>query len=339
MRDLGVQVDLYADRLPTGVPHPVLIISAPSASRPAPRLATGKGSLSRAYLKTDTGPLYLRAVGLRDRLFELLRSGQRKPSQARDLYAAAGWTLTFLSWVSIDLGQLDVAATHLRAARFCAENAEHDLLRAWVAGTRHTAAFWEDDYATAARHAADGLRLAPRGSGAALFLSSALALDLAKLGDSEKARDVLIRAQKVADELQAPNSDGLGGPFACLPGRAGGFWSDTYFALDEAQDALRLADDAVRTFEALPMAERNSGSARMVRCQHVKAYLLMQEYDGAREALAPVLNTAPEHRVSPLVRRVSEIAGLAQGNDSSVLQEVRESAIDFVATGSQRSIG
>jgi tetratricopeptide (TPR) repeat protein len=272
-------------------------------------------------------------------LFELIRSGQRKPSQARELYAAAGWTLTFLSWVSIDLGQLDVAGTHLRAARFCAENAEHDLLRAWVAGTRHTAAFWEDDYTTAARHAADGLRLAPRGSGAALFLSSALALDLAKLGDHEKAREVLIRAQEVADELRAPNSDGLGGPFACLTGRAGGFWSDTYFALGEAQDALTLADDAVQTFEKLPAAERNAGSERMVRCQHVKAYLLMQEYDGAREALTPVLTTAPEHRVSPLVRRVSEIGALARGNDAPGLQEVRERAFEFTRQGSQRSIG
>lgn len=289
--------------------------------------------LSRSYLKTETVPLFAHAVALRDRLFELLR-GRQRPAQARELYSAAGWTLTLLAWISIDLGRPDIAETHLRAARLCADNAEHGLLRSWIAASRHTAAFWSDDYTDAARHAREGLRDAPAGSGAALFLSGALALDLARHGDRSQAQDMLAIAKQRANELEATDADGMAGPFACTLGRAGGFWSDTYLALGQATEALPLAEQAVRTFEAAPVPQRNLGTERMVRCQQVKAHLALREFEGARDALQPVLETDRHLRVGPLLRRMREIGEQVQhaqaDADSPILRELRDGATDFV---------
>lgn len=90
--------------------------------------------ISHAYLKVPTGPLFVRTRELRDRAFSLL-SGQQRPSHARELYAAAGWTLTVLAWMSVDLGRPDAAEDHARAAWLCAERAEHNGLRGWVRAT------------------------------------------------------------------------------------------------------------------------------------------------------------------------------------------------------------
>jgi transcriptional regulator with XRE-family HTH domain len=298
--------------------------------------------ISRAYLKVDTEPLLVRTGALRDRIFQLLR-GRQKPVQTRELFSAAGWALTLLAWMSVDLGHPEAAETHLRAARVCADNADHDLLACWVAATRHTTAFWRDDYASAAEHALAGVRTAPPGTGAALFLASALALDLARQGDWPRARQALATARRRADELRVADADGVAGPFACTIGRAGGFWADAHQALREPQPALRLAGEAIAAFEASPPSQRNYGSERMVRCEQVKAYLALGDFDGAFEAFQPVLATTSECRVGPLRRRVAEIAALARSDNANTgqLRTIAEAAIDFApqpAKSARRSL-
>jgi hypothetical protein len=137
------------------------------------------------------------------------------------------------------------------------------------------------------------------------FLASAHALDLARDWRSEPARVALAKARDAAE--RAEPEDEIGGPFTCSRDRAASLWSDTHLALREADDALRLASDAVIAFEATPEDQRNAGSERMTRVQVVKAHLQRRELDGAAEALAPVLATPPEHRVRPLLQRVSEV--------------------------------
>ncbi|MGH3781563.1 MAG: hypothetical protein ACRDRO_13300 [Pseudonocardiaceae bacterium] len=260
------------------------------------------------YLKVSTVQLFDSARALRDRIVELL-NGRQKPSHSRELYSAAGWTLTMLAWISTDLNVLDASEEHLRAAWVFAENADQNNLRAWIRAAQHTVAFWQRDFARAAQYAEDGLRYSGSGS-TELYLSSAWALDLARCGDGERALAVPDRAQAVA-ESAGGGEDALSGPFTCSIARAGGFWSDTHLALGNAKEALLFADSAVGIFESTPDDRRNFGSERMVRCQQVKAHLLAGELDGASETLLPVLETAPEHRVRPLLQRVYEIFRMA----------------------------
>ena len=73
-------------------------------------------------------------------------------------------------------------------------------------------------------------------------------------------------------------------------------------------------------FEATPEDQRNVGSQRMVRVQVVKAHLQRRELDGAAEALGPVLTTPPEHRVRPLLHRVSEVGMMVTALDKGKMR-------------------
>lgn len=281
------------------------------------------------YLRVPTLPLFARARTIRDQAFALL-AGRQKPDQSRDLYATAGWALTMLAWISVDLGRSDAADTHARTAWVCAANADHHGLRAWVRATQHTAAFWEHRFLDAARYAADGLRYATTGS-AEVFLASAHALDLAKTGHGDDARTALARAHAAA-ETRHQADDELTGPFTCSVDRAGGFWSDVHLALGQPAAALAEADRAVATFERALAEKRNPGSERMARVQQVRAHLALGQFDGAAETLLPVLATAPEHRVRPLLQRLTEVntqALASEHQDRHTLRAMREAIIDF----------
>ncbi|MFK4090336.1 hypothetical protein ACI2LF_39870 [Kribbella sp. NPDC020789] len=260
--------------------------------------------ISQLYLRTPTKPLFERSRAVRDRAFVLL-AGRQSPKQSRDLYAAAGWAITLLAWMSVDLGHPEVAESHARTAWACAEAADHNELRGWIRATQHTAAFWQDEFDRAADHAQDGLQYATGTS--RLFLASALAVDLARAGRFDEGRQALAAAQEVPCMPSIPE---LGGPLLCTPERAEGFWANAQLALGDAHETLIHADRSVARFEARPHALRNPGSERMVRLQQVTAHLTLGELDGAIAAIEPVLDTALEYRVRPLIHRMGEVAAL-----------------------------
>ncbi len=285
---------------------------------------------AHSYLKVPTLSLFERTRQLRDRVVGLLANGRQKPSQSRELYRAAGWTLTMLAWISTDLGAPGAAEEHLRTAWAFANNADQNNLKSWICAAQHTAAFWQQKFTRAAQHAENGLLYSGSGS-TELYLSSALALDLARCGDKEGALAALNKARNAAEGSTAI-PDALPGPFTCSIGRAGGFWSDTHLSLGSAREALQYADSAVIDFESVPIDRRNLGSERMVRCQQVKAYFLSDEFDGAAEALMPILDTAPEHRVRPLLQRVEEINQMTardNKNLSSSVMRIRDATREF----------
>ncbi|TWD79550.1 hypothetical protein FB561_0610 [Kribbella amoyensis] len=258
--------------------------------------------IAQSYLKVPTKPLFLRSRAIRDRAFKLL-AGRQPPRQSRELYAAAGWALTTLAWMSVDLGRPDVAESHTRTAWACAEAADHDELRAWIRATQHTAAFWQDDFARAAEYARDGLRYA--GGTSAVFLAGVLAVDLARTGRESEAREALAVAKRTRT---SPGVAEVGGPFLCPPERAEGLWSDAHLALGEARYTLDHADHSLALYAADPPAQRNHGSERMVHLQQAKARLELGQLDGARASIAPLLAVPLEYRVRPLLHRISELA-------------------------------
>lgn len=283
----------------------------------------------RSYLKQPTLPLFGRTKALRDRAFNLL-AGHQNPRQSRELYAAAGWALTTLAWMSVDLGRPDAGEDHARAAWACAERADHNLLRAWVRATQHTASFWQKDYGSAAEYAADGLRYSGIGT-AELYLSSALAMDLARVGDMERGSAALTHAQRVAETAERVDGE-LEGPFTCPLDRAGSVWATAQLALGDTDAALTYANRSVSLFEATPATHRNLGSERMARMLQVEAHLRRGDLDGAEHTLTPVLTTEPAHRVRPLLLRVTEISDLAErvcAAADPIANRVRDAIAEF----------
>lgn len=260
----------------------------------------------RQYLRVPTKELFLRTRAIRDQAFELL-AGRQAPTQTRELYSAAGWALTILGWISVDLGRPDLSENHTRTAWACAEAADHGDLRAWVRATQHTAAFWQDDFSRAAKYAESGLRHAVGSS--KLFLSSALAVDLARAGRTDQARTALANAQS----LSVPTGgQELSGFLMCTPARAEGLWSDAHLALGQARETLASAQHSIAAFERAAEEDRNPGAERMIRLQQVKAHLELDELDGALEVLSTVIDTPIEYRVRPLIHRISEISAMTR---------------------------
>ncbi|MER7248467.1 hypothetical protein [Kribbella sp. NPDC000426] len=260
--------------------------------------------IAQSYLRTPTRPLFAKSRAIRDRAFGLL-AGNQSPRQSRDLYSAAGWAITMLAWMSVDLGRPDIAESHTRTAWACAEAADHDVLRGWIRATQHTAAFWQEDFARAATYAEDGLRYSAGTS--RLFLASAASVDNARAGQPDKARDMLDLAQQLS--VRQADSE-PGGLLLCTPERAEGLWADTYLAFGQPEHTSNHADHSVALFEAAPYVLRNPGSERMARLQQAKARLLLGQLDGAIEAVEPVLELPMEYRVRPLIHRLAEVAAL-----------------------------
>lgn len=120
-----------------------------------------------------------------------------------------------------------------------------------------------------------------------------------------------------------------------------GFWSDTHLNLGEAEQALSSANMAISTFEKASSLQRNLGSERMVRCQQVKAYLILGELDDAWESLNPILGTSSQHRVQPLVRRVREISEMTTNyrlGHSPLISQIQDAATDFCGSGPLQSL-
>ncbi|MEU8227825.1 hypothetical protein [Kribbella sp. NPDC048915] len=260
--------------------------------------------IAQSYLRTPIRPLFAKSRAIRDRAFGLL-AGNQSPRRSRDLYAAAGWAITLLAWMSVDLGRPDIAEGHTRTAWACAEAADHDVLRGWIRATQHTAAYWQEDFERAAAYAEDGLRYSA--GTARLFLASAASVDLARSGRADRSRELLDVAQSL---VVRPAGSEPGGVLLCTPERAEGLWADTHLAFGDAHRTAEHADHSIAQFEAVPYALRNAGSERMARLQQAKARVLLGELDGAVDAVEPVLQLAPEYRVRPLIQRVAEVGAL-----------------------------
>ncbi|GAA0822079.1 hypothetical protein ACFQVD_41000 [Streptosporangium amethystogenes subsp. fukuiense] len=214
--------------------------------------------------------------------------------------------MTFLAWVSTDLGRPDAAEGHARAAWHFAEECGHSGLLAWVCKTRQVAAYWDDRKENALRHAEHGLRYAMRAGGETeVMLASTLALDYARLGRGDEARIMLRHAQEVGPG----RADYPGGPLSCAPERALSYWADACLVLSDPCQALEMASRSVEISQGRPGRTRNLGTERMTVLHMVRAHIDGGALDGAVEALAPVLQTPPEARAAPLLLQLAEIVG------------------------------
>ena len=93
-----------------------------------------------------------------------------------------------------------------------------------------------------------------------------------------------------------------------------------------ASDAAQRPFDQCDCFDRL----RPPGG---VRLQQVQAHLALGQYDGAAEALTPVLrDTPPEHRVRPLLQRLDEVhtqSLTCEQPREPILCTMREAITDF----------
>ncbi|MGH3717459.1 MAG: hypothetical protein ACRDRI_01195 [Pseudonocardiaceae bacterium] len=263
--------------------------------------------LVTAYQQEPLPTLLGDLVDTQDRAFRLLE-GRQRPEQARDLYLIAGIACGLMAKASHDLGAPHDAMTQARAGYACADNADHDGLRAWIRGLQSGIAYWAGRLEDSVRYAQLGADAAARSRGTTgVWLASSEARSLAALGRFVDARAAIARAAATRDRVQFDELDSLGFVF----GRS----RQLYLAADAlawggpstASETERLALDALDAYEDSPPEHRAFGMEAGARSALAVARVFRREVEGAAEALTPVFELPPAKRIHGIVASIEHV--------------------------------
>jgi hypothetical protein len=266
------------------------------------------GDLVRAYPARPLPEILGHLVSGQETVFSLLER-PRRPTHARQLCFLSAVLGGLLAKASHDLADPHAALAQSRTAWLCAEQADHDGLRAWISGLQSLICYW-------ARRPHDSIRYAQRGAGyaqragntAMVWLAASEACAWAALGNSEQARDAIERSEQAWDQLRPNELDGMGGIAAFTRPRQLHFAAGALVQLpDEFSAAEEYAHQAVEAYSDPTDPAWSFGSAAGSRAVLALARTRRAEVDGAAEALAPVLDLAPDRRINGIVQSVKHV--------------------------------
>jgi hypothetical protein len=264
--------------------------------------------LATAYPQRPLSELLGELVEVQHGVYELLEKRQR-PQQARELYLLAGVVGGLLAKASHDLTDAHAALTQARAAFVCADNADHDGLRAWLRGLQTMVAYWAGRPAESVRYAQSGAKYAARSKGTvSVWLPASEARGLAALGDLDGTWAAIRRAEEAWDRVEHDQLDQLGGictftrartlyyaadALAWLPGQGGAtedYASRAVLAYSDTSAPDWAFSDQAGAYADLAIARLERG-----------------EIDGAAEAIAPVLELEPGRRINGIIHSVQRV--------------------------------
>ncbi|MRH86597.1 hypothetical protein GFY24_03775 [Nocardia sp. SYP-A9097] len=270
------------------------------------------------------------ALELRAELMRRLREGAHRPDAIRDLYIALGRVCGVLAYLTLDLGQADMARTHVQASFRLADRADHDALRAWARGTQSLAFRFTKDFELARDAAIDGLRYvgSSTGTGEPRLLCG-LAASTANLGDSRGALDLLEQAD-LAREHCGP--DELEGPlFGFSPAKQlyyHGFslmWSDDPAILKQA---IKASHEAIAAWKE----STSPGDEMLTYIYLATACARLGDLDSSIEAVGPILERPVTASFSWVKKRLNQLDELLLEHfpDSKNAQEARATLQSYI---------
>jgi len=256
-----------------------------------------------AYPQTPLAAILGDLVTAQDTLLSLLEHRQR-PAHARQLYLLAGITGGLLAKASHDMSEPHAALTQARTAYLCADQADHNGLRAWIRGLESLVTYWDGRPRESVRYAQAGAAAAQAsGSTAGVWLAVSEARAWASLGNAPAARDAIDRAERAWDGISEDDElDQMGGIATFTRSR------QLYYAADalawlptEAEAAEAYSAQAVGAYADDTRADWAFGDAAGSAADLAVARVYRGEVDGAAEALAPVLDLPPERRIRGII--------------------------------------
>ncbi|WP_327349030.1 hypothetical protein [Streptomyces europaeiscabiei] len=239
-------------------------------------------------------------ITTQDTVFTLLEQ-QRRPSQARQLYFLAGVTGGLLAKASHDMADPHAALTQARTAFVCADNADHNGLRAWIRGIQSLVSYWAGRTRESVRYAQSGAEFVTTNT-SSVWLPMNEARAWAALGNANAARAAIERAENAWDGVQEDEVDELGG--LCSFGRT----RQIYYAAEalswlpsQADAAGDYAARAVEAYADTASPEWAFGDQAGSHSALAIARIQAGELEGAEEAVAPVLGLVPEQRINGII--------------------------------------
>jgi hypothetical protein len=178
-----------------------------------------------------------------------------------------------------------------RTAVLCADQADHNGVRAWLRGLQSMVAYWAGRYAEAVRYAEMGSELAARTSGTtSVWLPVSAARSYAALGNGAKALTAVRAAEAAWDHVEPDAMDELGG--ICTFNRP----RTIYYAADalawlptETDQAFDFATRAVDAYADSNDPNWAFGDQAGSQSDLAIARIASRDIEGAADALAPVL--------------------------------------------------
>jgi hypothetical protein len=264
--------------------------------------------LATAYPRLPLPTFFNDLVEVQDSAFRLLESGRQRPNQARDLYLLAGISSGMLAKASHDLGDPHAAMAQARTAFVCADNADHNGLRAWIRGLQSLITYWAGQPQDAVHFAQSGNSVRGEfGGTAAVWLHSLEARANAALGDDESASRAMSAAEDARDEVAENDLDSFGGILAFPRVRQLYYAADT--AVRMASSTVNAEDQAQEAVTAYQQAEDDWAFGDQAGSHTALALARIQnnQLDGVQDALQIVLDLPVEQRVNGIVASVQQV--------------------------------
>lgn len=288
----------------------------------------------RAYPARPLSEILGHLVSGQEAVFSLLERPQR-PAHARQLYFLSAVLGGLLAKASHDLADPHAALAQSRTAWLCAEQADHDGLRAWISGLQSLICYWAHRPHDSIRYAQRGAAYAQRaGSTAMVWLPASEACAWAALGNGEQARDAIERAERAWGRVRPDEMDELGGIATFTRPRQLHFAADALVSLSDGSSVAEdYARQAVEAYSDSTGSDWSFGSAAGSRAVLAVARIRRGEIDGAVEVLTPVLDLPAVQRINGIVQSVNHVhRALNHVSTSSIARELQESIESYAQT-------
>lgn len=264
--------------------------------------------LANAYIRDPLVTIMGDLVDEQEIVFRLLE-GRQRPEFTRDLYLLAGIVSGLIAKASHDLSRPHDAMTHARTLYECADNAGHAGLRAWARGLQSLIAYWAGRPQEAVRYARGGAELATNITGSvSAWLPALEARAWALMSIPDEATEALARAADRRATHQPDDLDAIGGLLTFPQAKQSYYAAGAYVHLDDEQRRAQTeALSALDQFEHGRPEDRSFSDEAGARAELALARVHSDEIDGARDALAPVLELAPERRIGGIITSADRV--------------------------------
>ncbi len=258
------------------------------------------------YQKKPLAAVLADLVSTQDTIFTLLQARQ-PPSDMRRLLLLASVTSGLLARVCHDRASPQSALTHCRTAFLCADQADHNGMRAWIRGLQSLIAYW-------AGHPQEAIRSAQQGSmhrttsTASIWLPIGEARAWAVLGDTARTLAAIRRAELAREAAQPDEIDDFGGLCTFSTNRQLYYTAESLALLPtEALAAEQYSLRAVSAYQDPRAPDWAFGDAAGSACGLAASRISRGEIAGASEALEHVLQLPPEQRINSIVLCVKRV--------------------------------
>jgi hypothetical protein len=291
--------------------------------------------LANAYIHDPLATIMGDLIEEQETVFRLLE-GKQKPAFSRDLYLLAGVVSGMIAKASQDLGRFHEAMTHARTLYVCADNADHQGLRAWARGLQSLIAYWAGRPQEAVRYARSGAEYTSNVTGSvAAWLPALEARACALMSMGDEASEALGRAIDRRTNHQPDDLDTIGGLLAFPQAKQRYYAAGTYVYLSGEHDQESAQAEAVAAldlYEHGRLQDRSFSDEAGARAELALARVHAGQLDGGREALAPVLALEPERRIGGILtstRRVHHALRQQRYSGSAEARSLREEIESF----------